>query len=77
MIDIFSRLKESKYLLATEIIQLFCIVPTFYEHIFRENGLIELLKLGVDEPRIFEAIQNFINDNISQKVMSIETAKCS
>ena len=92
----FLSTKESKYLLATEIIQLFCIVPTFYEHLFLHDGkpnpnntfytllflrpcwliilsltlgLIELLKIGVDEPRIFEALQNFINDNLSQKVI--------
>ena len=43
-------------------------VINIYDYKTSFKGLIDLLKLGVDEPRIFEAIQNFINDNISQKV---------
>ena len=35
---LFCRLKENKSLLSTEIIQLFCIVPSFYDYLSISQG---------------------------------------
>lgn len=61
-------MKESITLLSTEVIQLFCIVPSFYEYLSANDGLKSVLKLSIGDPNIYEIIQNLLYENSNQNV---------
>jgi hypothetical protein len=62
-------LKDCITLLSTEIIQLFCIVPSFYEHLIVNDGLKSILKQSVGDSNVFAVIQNLLDENSAQKVI--------
>lgn len=64
----FFRLKDNKALLSTEIIQLFCIVPSFYEFLNNSEGLIEILNLSIGDSRMYLAVEALLEDAKQQNV---------
>jgi hypothetical protein len=66
-----SILKDNKQLLSTEIVQLFSIIPVFYEYLEKNQDLMEILKLSISDVRIFDAIKESLADN-RQKNKSLE-----
>ena len=61
-------LKDSRALLSTEIIQLFCLIPSFYDFLPDNHGLIDILILSIGDPRIYQAILNMLYDLRKQNV---------
>ena len=61
-------LKDSRALLSTEIIQLFCLIPSFYDFLPDSHGLIDILILSIGDPRIYQAILNMLYDLRKQNV---------
>ena len=64
----FFRLKDNNSLLSTEIIQLFCIVPCFYDFLPESEGLISILNLSLGDSRLYQAVINLLQDLRKQNV---------
>ncbi|CAF0915842.1 unnamed protein product [Brachionus calyciflorus] len=65
-------LKENKSLLSTEIIQLFCIVPSFYDFLGNSEGLIEILNLSIGDSRMYLAIESLLEDAKRQNKTKVQ-----
>ncbi|RNA25698.1 subfamily C member 14, partial [Brachionus plicatilis] len=65
-------LKDNKALLSTEIIQLFCIVPSFYDFLNNSEGLIEILNLSIGDSRMYLAVEALLEDAKQQNKTKIQ-----
>ncbi|XP_038049525.1 uncharacterized protein LOC119723086 isoform X2 [Patiria miniata] len=52
--------KEFKSLLAAEVVQLFCIVPVFFDYITKESGVMHLVSMATADVSIVDKVANLI-----------------
>ncbi len=63
-----ATLRNNKALLSTEIVQLFSIVPAFYDYLMDSDGLRSILSVSLRDARIFQAINDSLIEHHSQNV---------
>ncbi|XP_022101698.1 uncharacterized protein LOC110985171 isoform X2 [Acanthaster planci] len=55
-----SDIKEFKSLLAAEVVQLFCIVPVFFDYVTKESGVMRLVSVATADTTIVDKVADLI-----------------
>ncbi|KAL8622518.1 hypothetical protein ACOMHN_034181 [Nucella lapillus] len=73
-----SQLEDYKCLLATEVVQLMCIVPSFFEYLDKDIGVMNLVRIATADPDINEKLLQISKikgeDDLLQNAVYKETA---
>ncbi len=67
-INYCSRFKEAKVLLTTELLQLFSMVPAFYQYLGEDDGLENIMNTCFGNVKVYNTFINMINEQKTQQV---------